>query len=668
MQAEMSEDVRFVYKDKQWAFFLKVLEKACLLAGFSNEKTTKIMGLRSKFISGFHTDRDVPRDTWADPVEIREMQRQKDAMVAAGKWVVVPKSKSPPAVCFPVRQKTKTRLCIDLRQHNKCVRVKEKMRLLGTRATAEIITRLASDKATPVTLFQCKRDVTEDVAVERRLVKNLANAKAAAGDGARDFGPSIAEDVCDRYGDPDFASSFIPVDETKDVETYYYNFAAACKELNSFAVPKLSEAEKTAFAQGLTPPKIATDREWDAIESLVTVFGSLVSVYEDVGVSEALMVCKVVALRKLAPVYIDDVHILDRKKSTPSSSALVDLFLALIGFPQQMHKQAKNYADPTGGVAGFAEALRRSLVSLGLAYTRSQDEDSMSISVPADKIGRLGEMLRQVLAAIRDRCLMKADVESARGMFRHCAQLSLGAAGIAKALDPWRAADFARRIKDAKQRRQLTAAVTMLLCCVESFKPKVIAKGFPAVVRHVYGDAALGDLSKARPAARKGWVDVSGCGIHIGALLVDQNFAGASGFTHQIREMPAWAVSLRPDIAFFETLCAHVAQNFFATELCTPPAMCVHHVDNTAECYAIVKGSSLSISTQLVLMGLHADISAREVYWAWIASERNLSDPLTRLEKMEELQKALPTRCEVLGGDVFNWDRYRKGKQQRSAC
>eukprot|EP00392_Amoebophrya_sp_AT5.2_P006133 g6143.t1 len=691
MQSKMSDDVRFVYKDKQWAFFLSVLETACLRAGFSDAKTAKVMNLRSELVTGFHTDRDVsptgfwdewdeiitseqaaedeaarklrcdnffrsagkvPRDTWADPEEIKEMQRQKDAMVASKKWVAVQETKSPPAVCFPVRQKSKIRLCIDLRQHNACIKVREKMRLLGSRATAEIITRLASDKATPVTLFQCKRDVTADIAAERDLVKNLASAAAASAENARDFGSSPAEDVCGKHGDPDFAASFIPVNETKDAEGYYYNFAVAAKELNSFLVPRLTADEAEAFERGRTPRKVEVVRQWDKIESLVTVFGSLISVYKDVGVSEGLMLCLVVVLRKLAPVYIDDINLMDRRKSAPSSSALVDLFLALCGFPQQMTKQDRNYSLPQD------EVVRRSAIALGLAYTRSKDEDSMVVSVPAEKIGRLVESLQGVLSTIQAGKLKRADLETARGLFRYCAQLSTGAAGIAKSLDPWCADAFGRRIKCAKLRRQLKAAVIMLLHRARTFQSKTIKKGFPAVVRHLYGDAALGDWSKARPAGRRGWVDVSGCDIFIGALLVSQDSRSATGFTHQLLEVPAWLANLKPDIAFFESVCAHVAQKFFAAALCDPPSMCIHHIDNTAECYGIVKGSSHSIATQIVLMALHEDVADREIYWAWIASARNLSDPLTRLEKIDMLQSVLPTTIVDVGCGVFEWNRY----------
>eukprot|EP00392_Amoebophrya_sp_AT5.2_P019167 g19906.t1 len=697
MKSLMSPDVRSIYQNKQWAFLLHLLERACRAANFTGKIRDRVMGLRQKFISGLHTDRDVPpsgfwaevfdaeaeaadsegdavrklraaeffrssrklpADTWAQPADIQEMQRQKDIMVAKGLWVPVEKTTSPVAVCFPVKQNQKVRLCIDMRKHNQCIRVRERMRLLGARATLEIASRLASSQETPATLFQSRRDVTADIANERDFVQNVLQAKDATVGLASGRGPATAEDVA-RADGADLAGSeyaFVPASDTKDVEAYYYNFAAADRSKNALAVPCLTAEEKAEFDAGRTPVKKDVVRRWDRIESLVTVFGHLVSVFEDVGVSEALMLVKVVVLRKLAPLYIDDVHLLDRLKSIGSSSALIDLLLALIGFSQQTHKQGRNWAPP----GSPDEMAKLCLISLGLSYMRVGDR--LEVAVPAAKIARLLEMLSDARGAMRERRLQRGDIESARGMFRYCAQLSIGAAGVAKALDPWCGDAFPRKIKDTKLRRQLIAALDLLSRCATTFTAKTIRKGYPAAVRHVYGDAAMGDLTKARPSAtRKGWVGVSLCEIHIGALLVSADFASATGFTHHLKTIPAWVANMGPDICFFETFCAHVAQRYFAAALRAAKAFCVHHVDNTAECYSIVKGSPQSIGTQIVISALHEDlVGKQEVYWAWIASARNLSDPLTRLDKIKWLQGVLPTQFVALDSSSFQWDRYKE--------
>eukprot|EP00392_Amoebophrya_sp_AT5.2_P016496 g16762.t1 len=175
-----------------------------------------------------------PEDHWASEDQIKEMNRQTEALLAKGLWEVVDISTAAKPIraskCFPVEQ-GKTRLCVDYRRQSLLLYNSEKMRMLGTRASQEITGRLMSCYREQPALRQFKSDVKADVAAEKA---NRERTRAAAVEEVRervradlDFikaMPNYRRDRRDHTltGEEDYG--FVPFSSTKDMSGYYYQY------------------------------------------------------------------------------------------------------------------------------------------------------------------------------------------------------------------------------------------------------------------------------------------------------------------------------------------------------------------------------------------------------------------------------------------------------------
>ena len=91
----------------------------------------------------------------------------------------------------------------------------------------------------------------------------------------------------------------------------------------------------------------------------------------------------------------------------------------------------------------------------------------------------------------------------------------------------------------------------------------------------------------------------------------------------------------------------------------------IHHIDNLPDTYGLVKGSSKSlinqapISTIIKRSNKLKDIFS--VYYAWIATTRNVGDSATRLDKIKfiEEQARMIEWLEITDLDI-PWNEYLK--------
>eukprot|EP00392_Amoebophrya_sp_AT5.2_P011754 g11839.t1 len=126
-----------------------------------------------------------PYDHWASEQQIEEMLRQTEKNIAKGIWRVlnIAQDGAEAKKVFPVEQGNKTRLCCDFRMHNLMLFALEKMRMLGVRATQEVMARCMSPFADQCSLTAFKSDLKADVETEkqnREATKQSATDEAVA--------------------------------------------------------------------------------------------------------------------------------------------------------------------------------------------------------------------------------------------------------------------------------------------------------------------------------------------------------------------------------------------------------------------------------------------------------------------------------------------------------
>eukprot|EP00392_Amoebophrya_sp_AT5.2_P004076 g4081.t1 len=116
-------------------------------------------------------DRRRPTTHWAPDEDVENVNSQTDDMISRGTWTLVPETDwgetSSAATVFPVHQHDKLRMCCDMRRSSLMMYSFEKMRLLGCRATLEIIARCMSPYWEQPALRQYKSDTKADCEAEK---------------------------------------------------------------------------------------------------------------------------------------------------------------------------------------------------------------------------------------------------------------------------------------------------------------------------------------------------------------------------------------------------------------------------------------------------------------------------------------------------------------------
>lgn len=559
----------------------------------------------------------IPNDTWCEEEDVQEMYDQARTMVEKGLWKCVSYPESQPAIAFAVKQRKrgggwKIRTCIDMRFHNEFLLAKEKMRLLGTRASREIIQLcLSASPGRNPTLFQGKRDVNNDMRKELRRLKGLIeNPIIPANERNIDVGLHPNEQDFD----------FVPGCFCRDFESYYYQFAVSDPTRNAIAIP--------------VPHAITNDgtkkRRWVIVESLVAVFGSLSSVYEACGMSEVHMCIAVEVLLLIVLIYVDDAHAYDRQNAIPSSSALFDLYLALGNWPQSIGKQEDS-------------CTQKSLISLGLAYEIS--EISVTISIPLEKRERCLALMKKIIDDTNRGATVFKDILSVRGLFRHIHQGCRVCVGAVRALDAWAdESTFRQDIRKRLLRMQLVATLMNMSQRVKDMLPLTIAKKTVNLInRHLYTDASLEEgVAK------------------IGGFLPPSNQSEVPlFFSITVKHIPQWVIDEHHDIQLWEIIAADLAQNeVFPAELAG--FFTIHHIDNASDTYALVKGTTNNRLSQSVLSRVVLK-ATDPVYYAWISTHRNtIADATTRDEKLKIILQEFPDAVERAVSELaIPWDEYK---------
>eukprot|EP00392_Amoebophrya_sp_AT5.2_P018761 g19384.t1 len=492
-----------------------------------------------------------PREHWASEDQIKEMWRQTEGMIAKGLWERVDISTAPKPIraskCFPVEQ-GKTRLCVDYRRQSLLLYNSEKMRMLGTRACQEIICRLLSPYAKQPALRQFKSDTKADVAAERA---NRERTKAAA---VGEVTERVKADLDFLRAMPDYKADrrdhtltsedsfgFVPYSSTKDMSGYYYQYCVDSPEKNLLWMPLPRK------------PGCNKPRSWMLLKSKVALFGSLSSVCECVHGSELIQLISNAFCLMPTAMYIDDLHSHSRGQCVEADASLVALFCILGGWDEAGPKRAMHKLP-----------LARSLVQLGIAYELSADAAFLSLSIDPSRIEKLMERGREMIASLTPPARVSREaLESFKGLFRHCTQLSPQLSHLVRPLDKWTDEDFfSRHIRDDKQRRALKTTLLLLLSCVPHAQTMVMrAADFDLPFVHIYTDASLDNVRELNAVLGRGQRrNLERFNIFIGGMLVRQD-GTSEAFRTQLTRLPPDSDSCH--IGVIETLAVRAAASVF---------------------------------------------------------------------------------------------------------
>jgi hypothetical protein len=499
------------------------------------------------------------------------------------------------------------------------------MRLLGTRTIIALAQLALAPSKRPLSRFQTKQDVLKDVSIERQIMQGLESNRVVFDDKVV-LGPDRrswdAHDFENEVDDADEDFDFVPHEGCMDMLSYYLQFAINNPELN---VQAIADVRK---------PGQKGDDTYSFFESVVTQFGSLSSVYEDVAVSEGIQMTVLKLLKIVIVCYIDDLTLLCRRRALQSCMSLVELHLALIGL-EISHKKTVSHA------------IQRSVTILGVAYEISADHKSLSVRIPEEKVDELRTKIAVAECELGKRKLKIKTVRSVCGLFRHVASFSPAVRGCATLMDPWTVEGaFWENVASENKRAKLFGTLALLRQKLGEIGTLVLTK--PLREKHLYTDASLEEPKEGDS------------GVHLGAALVDDKRCLVFSLTLSRGEIPDWVGKLT--IGFLEMVAEDLAQRVFDGRL--TDFHCVAHVDNQADVFSLVKGSSRSFAEHAVVLAAKKFLK-RSCYYVWISTHRNLmADGQTRLEKLRRIMveaerhfgKSVPIE---VSADQIPWAEYR---------
>jgi hypothetical protein len=287
--------------------------------------------------------------------------------------------------------------------------------------------------------------------------------------------------------------------------------------------------------------------------------------------------------------------------------------------------------------------LARTLVQLGIAYELSADAAFLSLSIDPSRIAKLMERGREMIASFTPPARVSREaLESFKGLFRHCTQLSPQFNHLVRPLDKWTDEDFfSRHIRDVKQRRALKTTLLLLLSCVPHAQNMVMrAADFDLPFVHIYTDASLDNVRELNAVLGRGQRrDLDRFNIFIGGMLVRQD-GTSEAFRTQLTRLPPDSDSCH--IGVIETLAVRAAASVFRKDLAH--AYSIFHVDNLGAVHCLVKNSSSCRFCQSIGGSFSKFMMKNKFkFWiAWISTLRNLSDVLTRSERFQLILDYFP--------------------------
>jgi len=361
---------------------------------------------------------------------------------------------------FPVVQKADVRVCTSFIKSNNALVEEEKVRLLGGRACAEIITRCLSDTASGCFEFTGKKDVNEQVRKQKEAAETIKQGRIAV-EGSHNKRPSKGcliggEEEFSRYvdnfdgleceflGNDAVRSSEEPVMVKQQQETqellpgqfltdwsgWYHQSPVDDVSLNASWVPvKRDWVER--FSSVLDPftmvevtlenqERVVDDVDrlqvfgldarvqsngqstittcWVLVTSEVCLFGDLMSVHACLGRSEHMQFVFNTLFSCPCTIWVDDSHGHARPRAVPVACNGYGVLCCVMG---------RTVADKK---TLMMHEVQQKLVALGLGYEMCKDEEIL-ISIPPDKKRKFSELITESIKNIRGDLVNELDCQ-----------------------------------------------------------------------------------------------------------------------------------------------------------------------------------------------------------------------------------------------------------------
>jgi len=592
-----------------------------------------------------------------------------------------------PALIFPVVQGSpvKVRPCVDLRRRNAVFYTVEKMRLLNNRATRELQFRLMAKGEEYPLAFHSKKDLMQDLSRERALV-NAIKAGQAVEDRNEAFQP--LESISGS------STSFFPYASQHDLAGWYYQTPVKSPESNTvwLSVPNsvskdqlgldipnadsvlvdswlsIEKAVEAGFCIDKAPRK-STQRgvlvkvpvRWVCLSSDGAVFGSIVSVHECVGQSEALMLLTNCALRIPSTIYVDDANLQDRMECIDSAAFLYSFTLLMIG---RIEAEEKFKIMKNSSPLSRDELISASLVHLGLSHTLYPQLGEIHYQVPESKSEKLLSLIDGAVLDIKGELMdPESGLESARrklvldtilaisGLFRWHEQLSRASSLFASTLNYWMdPLKFSRGIKKRARRKGLIHNLLTMREIVVRRKPSILSfRSTGKTIINLFSDAC-GEFSSIQKMIKAGKSptneDIRKAEIQLGGYMRWQGHRYI--WFYRVSSVPDWIMlsSSGIHIGIFELLAYCINIRWAMTMgVSQSDYLFVSHCDNLGDCFSLVRSASScevvrSISSSWFLTAEDLEI---EYYPVWLSGSRNVvADKASRLRKIEHIRKMFP--------------------------
>jgi hypothetical protein len=503
----------------------------------------------------------------------------------------------------------KLRWVLDYRIVNSYIKTSEKIRLLGTETVIEILERMLTheNRAPPL---PSRRQVRIAAARHLELIGECARAQKMMGALTAPLGDVGHEDqreveAAARPGAVPGGSGSEVVMGKLDFSGWYWQFV--CRDPSKNIVDIYNPYSE----------------EYEFYEARVLLFGSLVSVFWPVGMSEALMRL-LWKLSVIAVIYVDDTILPSFRNRAEKQRSLALLLFKLCGIKMSDEKDE-------------SLTVQESLTVLGVAYrlARGPGRSGLIMSAPEARISKTVRLIGDLrLEAVRGKASLKK-VLSLYGTMQSLNIFRRARTGVARfeALKPWTDKNFLMS-RRRSHKEILVAALNDIEAMVKALQPVLLGAASDKHTVISVTDASLEGPAKA--------LDVEKVPRIGGLARTSDGFRPAWAHCFKTTDRCFWAEMLpskRSHIGIWEAL-AVLVQLLVEPEV-FEGSYTLFWIDNMADVFSLTRGSSKCIVVDSIVAVIieYLDANGADFWARWFSSEKNVSDCATRLEKMAILEE-----------------------------
>jgi len=347
------------------------------------------------------------------------MQKVKKQMPAVWKPMRVADLARVSPIDFPVVQKQTVRVCANYSDTNNSKTEYEKIRMLGTRAAAEIIQRCLARNSIGNFMFATKKGANSQVDQEKQFLRAMEQGKQIVGkaNGVSD----TKKGVLINDAEPDEEENSLPRCFVTDWSGWRHQSPAQLPNYNSSWLPILPQSpqeikdclgpdceivEKKFFRQkrflngidrlDLFSPHSNLNEDgsidfkalWTPLKSEVMAFGDLLAVHACLGRSELFQFCFSKNLGVPTIIWVDDGQGFARPKVIWIAAEAYAILCSLTG---------KTVADAK---TQTLSDLQKSTTCLGLGYEIDAKAERLSIVIPEERKARFSELATETVMDI----------------------------------------------------------------------------------------------------------------------------------------------------------------------------------------------------------------------------------------------------------------------------